>query len=67
LQIFDVDVGNDLALVIGDHVVDAVADVHMPVNAFGCAGSGIAATGFDQHANLAQRVLFIIGVVRKDF
>ena len=35
LQIFDVNVRNNLALLIGCHIVDFVADVHVPVNAFG--------------------------------
>ena len=60
-------IGNDLALVVGRHVVDLVADVHVPVNAFGRAGGGISAASLDDHADLAQGVGFIVGVVREDF
>ena len=54
LLIFDVNVGNDLVLLVGGHIVDLVADVHVPVNAFGRSRGRIAAAGLDDHADLAQ-------------
>src|SRR5437588_1661803 len=50
LHIFDVNVGNDLAFLVGGHIVDLVADVHVPVDAFGGAGGGISTAGLDAHA-----------------
>ena len=61
------DIGDHLALVIRSHIVDLVADVHVPVYAFRRAGRGISAAGLDQHANLTQGVLLIAAVVREDF
>ena len=66
-QIFDVNVGNDLALFVGCHIIDLIADVHVPVNAFGCSRSGIATARLDDHSDLAHGVFFIIGVMREDF
>src|SRR5215472_1378149 len=59
LLVFHADVGNHLALVVAGDVVDLIGNVHVPVNAFGSAGGGIAAAGFNQHTNLAGRVLLV--------
>ena len=40
LHVFHVNVGDDLALLIGGHVGDLVADVHVPVNAFAAPVAG---------------------------
>ena len=60
--ILGVDVGDVLALLVGGDVADLVGDVHVPVNALGLAGGGIAAAGLDEKADLAGRVLLVAGV-----
>src|SRR3954469_24513086 len=66
LQILHMNVGNYLAFLIAGDVLNLVADVHVPVNAFRSTGSGIASAGFNQHANLADGVFLIAGVVGED-
>ena len=67
LHVFDVNVGDDLMFFVGGNVGDFVAYVHVPVNAFWGAGGGVAASGLDQEADLAQRIVFIAGIVGKHF
>ena len=59
------DVGNDLALLVSGDVGDLVRDIHAPVDAFGGAGRGIAATRINQHADPAGCVFLVAGIVRE--
>src|SRR5579862_107503 len=63
LLVFDVDVRHNLALFVGGHIVDFVGDIHVPVDALGGSGGGIAAAGLDEHAYLAHGVLLVVRVV----
>src|SRR5215471_19009244 len=61
------DVWDYLALLVGGHIIDPVADVHMPVDPFRLPRGRISATRLDDHPDLAQGVLFIIAVMGEDF
>src|SRR6185503_7684077 len=56
-----------LPLFVRSNVVNLVADVHVPVNAFRGSSCGISAAGFNEQLDLVRRVLFITGIMRKDF
>lgn len=45
------------------YIGNFIADVHVPVYAGYLAGCWTAAANIEEHACLAQRVLFIVGIV----